>query len=306
MYMANSIIDEISMRTGISALQLSELVNNCENEYKKVRVVVNGKKRTFFIPSTHLKLIHYYIIQLLFSGVSVSSNAHAYIKKKSIKTNVLSHIGNRYFYQTDISSFFPSVTESMIRLCFERRFGYLDKQNIDFLVKAVAPFGHLDLGSPTSPYVSNIVLVEFDMKLSEELSKLGSSIVYTRYSDDITISSKTELDRKVDLIVERLLNQFGFKKNDKKTKFSTLKDKIKITGLYLYNDGQLTVGTKYKKKIRHYLHLARENKERDFDNNQILGMLSFLRDIEPNYYQKLILKYSDDKDSIIDILKEKK
>lgn len=303
--MKANLIQRISLRTGISAQTLLEIVSNSENEYSKREVIINGKRRIFYVPSFKLKLIQYYIIDLIFNKIPVSEQAQAYVKGKSIKTNVLSHAGSLFFYQTDIVSFFPSISRKMIEAELRKLINdkKIVEEDVDVILKVVCPFGHLDLGSPSSPVISNIVMRSFDKEMTLELKRMNANIVYTRYSDDITISSKNELNEALDDLVELTLKRYGFTKNVSKTKRTRINDNIKITGIFLNESGLVTVGTAYKKRLKHFLHLLRSGKEVDIQKDQVLGMLSFLRDIEPDYYQKVVIKYSDNKTSLIDFLK---
>ena len=48
----------------------------------------------------------------------------------------------------------------------------------------------LPQGTPTSPFLTNLVMVEYDYKITEYLKSLGAGYIYTRYADDILISNK--------------------------------------------------------------------------------------------------------------------
>ena len=56
--------------------------------------------------------------------------------------------------------------------------------------------GYLPQGAPTSPYLSNLILRDFDKKIQQICSSLNYT--YTRYADDITISSNNKIT-KVDM-----------------------------------------------------------------------------------------------------------
>lgn len=299
----SNVADQISLISGIPVEIILSIVNNSKEEYKKVEAVIKSKFRLFYIPSPQLMLIQSYIIDIVLNDFEISTNSHAYVKGKSIKTNVDSHKGNRYFYQTDISSFFPSITSEMINAKISSNL-MLNEADLNFVINAVAPYGHLDLGSKTSPVISNIVMFEFDQVLTDRLSKISNSITFSRYSDDITISSPL-LVTGVNEAVALTMEEFGFKMNKSKTKEVKIIDKVKITGLFLYADGKVTVGTKFKKNLKHHLYLINAGKKSSLENNQVMEMMSFVRDIEPEFYQSLILKYSTEKESIIDTLLEK-
>lgn len=298
-------IKDMSLRTGIQYEQIESIIENSKKEYRIAYIETSGKVRNLYIPSDALKLIQINLIDFYFKKIIVSNCAHGYVKNKSIKTNALSHRNSIYFFQTDISSFFPSINEDMIRRTLKEELPNIKDSELSIIIKIIAPFGHLDLGSPTSPILSNIIMKNTDRIIYQLLiDSSQNQIVYTRYSDDITISSKNTLDINLHLKIKEILNNAGFRMNTKKTRYSTLKENIKITGVFLKLDNSISIGTKYKKKLKHYLFLTREGKGTDLTAKQILGMLAFLKDIEPEYYLNLILKYSENGENIVSILNE--
>lgn len=298
------LIEKISFYTGVSKEKIFLLSENSQNEFRKVTVLKGKKKREVYIPSIEVKLIQSYINLLVFSQFPISSYSHGYVQGRSIKSNVLQHKNSKYFFRTDIKSFFPSISSAHIRTVLLAN-DSLSSEDLNFILKIVAPFGCLDLGSVTSPKISNIIMYSVDNEIIKCLLDFNSDIVYTRYSDDITISSRSKLDLEILVVIKSVLEREGFHLNSQKTSFSTLKDNIKITGLFLNADGFLSVGTKFKKNLKHYLYLRFVKGESKKSDDELLGMLSFMRDIEPDYYHKLILNFSKDK-SIVELLSSTK
>ncbi|WP_200542959.1 reverse transcriptase domain-containing protein [Erysipelothrix sp. strain 2 (EsS2-7-Brazil)] len=297
----SDIIELISIRTGISSKKIEETISSSKCEYSVVHAKIKKKKRIFYIPSPQLKIIQLHLIKIVLEGFEVSSHAHAYIKNKSIKTNVNCHIGNTFFFQTDIKSFFPSIKANHIKNVLSKD-DSISKDDIGLILSAVVPFESLDLGSPTSPIISNIIMLEFDQKIESLIQENYKGAIYTRYSDDITISSKQPI-LGIDKIVDKTLEEFGFEINKSKTKYTQLIDKVKITGIFLHADKRMTVGTNFKRNLKQQLYLLSNGLDPQIDNIQIMGMLSYIRDIEPEYYLSLVQKYSSSTKSIIDIIK---
>ena len=298
-------VEYMHRRTGMSIDLIDNIILNSVKEFSKVTIYTEHKRRELYIPSNQLKLIQICLIDYYFKGIPVSDNAHGYIRNRSIKSNALVHQGQTYFFQTDISSFFPSIDELKLRATLAKVIPNITIDELDMIIRIVAPFGRLDLGSPTSPILSNIVMKEVDDKLLAELEKLNiHDLKYSRYSDDITISSQVILNKSLVNLVESVLRQFDFTMNKKKTKFKVLRDNIKITGVYLNSDRTLTVGTKFKKRLKKYLYQIEKGQVTEVKGEQILGLLSFIKDIEPEYYLKLILSYSKNEENIVSRLKE--
>lgn len=175
----------------------------------------------------------------------------AYIKEQSIKNLVKKHIDNQYFYQFDISNFFNSINHKLLLT-------KLNSTPNDFNQQLIAECSNqksngLALGLVPSPYLSNIYLADFDQLIVSRLKAIDQSVIYTRYSDDLTISSKNNLQVS-DLIevMSTLLADFNLSLNSAKTKSHVLNkkgDHIKILGLNLVrglNSNYITVGRKFK------------------------------------------------------------
>ena len=88
------------------------------------------------------------------------------------------------------------------------------------------------MGAPTSPVLSNMVSLQLDKALTE-WSK-SKEIVYTRFVDDLTFSSKTTaIDHEVLEEVKIICASQQFQLNPAKTKFYSPSDTKRVTGLVL-------------------------------------------------------------------------
>jgi len=88
-------------------------------------------------------------------------------------------------------------------------------------------------GFPTSPILANLIMRGFDKKLLEHCEK--NNIVYTRYADDLTFSSKTinkiELEKQVKNLAYQQLWAYKLRPNKKKTKFKSKSGRLKTCGI---------------------------------------------------------------------------
>lgn len=175
----------------------------------------------------------------------------AYLKEQSIKQLVNKHLDNTYFYQFDISNFFGSIDQSLLLEKLDQTDQTFNQQLI-LECSNNKPLG-LALGLIPSPYLSNIYLAQFDQALVNQLQQLDQSAVYTRYSDDLTISSSSELDLAlVQSLVSDLLTTVNLTINSSKTRYTSLEktgQHIKILGLNIIcgqRSNYITVGRKFK------------------------------------------------------------
>lgn len=106
----------------------------------------------------------------------------------------------------------------------------------------------------------------------------------------IYISSNNYISEDLRDYVALELNKIGFEINYKKTKFISTKHRRRITGLILSEKGKVTIGLERRNKIKKMIYDKLVNGKGD--SKKILGYLSFLKDIEPNTYNNLIIKYS--------------
>jgi len=114
---------------------------------------------------------------------------------------------------------------------------YCEKTGYKSLFKRIIELctnkGFAAQGFPTSPSLANIVLKGFDKQITEHCEK--HDIVYTRYADDLTFSSKT-LDKNElrEIVVAKVMRQlwaYGFEPNKKKTSFKGKSGRLRVCGV---------------------------------------------------------------------------
>lgn len=89
--------------------------------------------------------------------------------------------------------------------------------------------GRLPMGAPTSPVLSNIAAVELDAALLNYCK--GEGITYTRFADDMSFSSATEIIERHAVQIQQLVQQAGYCINPAKTKWYGPAHEKSITGL---------------------------------------------------------------------------
>lgn len=117
-----------------------------------------------------------------------------------------------------------------------------------------------------------------------------NGFLYSRYADDIYISSECYINKDILVFLNAELNKRELTINNSKTHFSSSKSRRTVTGLVITNERQVSIGTAKRQQIRKIVY--EKLVHGTGDSNQILGNLSFLKDIEPNTYNNIIIKYS--------------
>ena len=261
----------------------------------------NGEPRLICQPSRELKVLQYFFLNRIFPKLVVHRAATAYERGSSIRANAAAHMESRVIFKMDFENFFNSITTedwvSYARSVFPEwtDADYLFSSRVLFFgAKTVQP-RYLSIGAPTSPRLANALLSNFDHEVSSYCE--AHRMVYTRYADDITISSKEYLDR-VDVlkfVTQRLKSQAHPKLtlSPLKTGLFSRASSRRVTGITLANDGTLSLGRERKRLIRAMMHRVLLGKLDVDELVRIRGLIAFARDIEPSFVASLSLKYGD-------------
>ncbi|WP_213763351.1 reverse transcriptase domain-containing protein [Caballeronia sp. dw_19] len=265
------------------------------------------KERLVFVPDKVLKKYHSFLNLFVFNYLPINEDVvFSYRKGTNVTAAVRKHRNSKHFYQTDISNFFDSITVDIVRRCIlrgEEQTPVSDMgEFIDRIVELVTMEGKLPLGFATSPAISNTALLPFDDSLAAYCSH--KNLVYTRYSDDITISSsEKEPLFALDDALRDILSAHGFPNmqfNEHKTKISSTGRKIKILGMVILPNGQVTLDSKIKNRIETLLHLYVNNQSALFDLTKsdldgsyetLSGFLNYANTVDQSYLDKLRRKY---------------
>jgi len=242
--------------------------------------------------------------------------AFAYVKQRSCKDALVRHqqAQSKWFLKLDIKDFFPSCTAEFIHKQLSKIFPFSEiykappvttpaqfNSLMENIIDICLLNGSLPQGTPMSPLLTNLLMIPLDYKIQHFLWKLnGKKFVYTRYADDILISSPFDFDwHAVQTGVQAILeNNSPFKLKTEKTRYGSSAGRNWNLGLMLNKDNQITIGHRKKERLKATVH----NFLADFtsgivwskiDVQVMLGNLSYCRNIEPEYVQRLIQKYSE-------------
>ena len=105
----------------------------------------------------------------------------------------------------------------------------------------------LPQGAPTSPYLSNLYMLDFDAHIAQYCKE--HTIYYTRYADDLTFSSDSNIDEyELTSLVKKELNIIGLYLNNDKTKVMPRNTRQVVTGIVV--NQKLQVDKDKRRKIR--------------------------------------------------------
>ena len=227
--------------------------NNIEKNYKIYKIKKrNGKYRTIYEPNLILKQIQKQILNNILNNKSISKYAKAYHKGIQLKDNAIPHINKEMILKLDIKDFFENISFlDIYNSCFPIE--YFPKSVGMILTYLCTYDNHLTQGSPTSAYISNLVMKEFDEELGNWCNL--RNISYTRYSDDMTFSgafNPSELITKV----RKMLYKLGLELNNDKIHIVYKSSSQNVTGIVV--NKKMQVNVKYRNKIRQEIYYIKK------------------------------------------------
>jgi retron-type reverse transcriptase len=147
------------------------------------------------------------------------TTAFAYVRGRSTIDAIKRHHYNesKWFLKLDFSNFFGSTTPEFVLEMLSLIFPFSEitkkREGVIALKKALSLCflnNGLPQGTPISPFITNIMMLPIDHKLSNSLRNFDSRrFVYTRYADDLLISCKIDFDKEsVQKFVNDTLSEF--------------------------------------------------------------------------------------------------
>ena len=225
-------------------------------------------------------------------NIRVSDYAMGFRKKYSIATNAKIHTGKKCVVNMDLKDFFPSITQKQV---FQIFYYYGYTIDVSYLLSRLCTHeGRVPQGAPTSPYLSNIICLKLDKRLSKLAEKCEAD--YTRYADDITFSGGAGL-KSIILRVKEIIEDEGFVVNEKKTRIQFDYQGQEVTGINVSGE-KITVNKRYKKKIFQEIyyckkygpsnHLKHVGCDKRFYKEHMYGKAYFVHMIEPDIGKEIL------------------
>jgi len=293
-----------------------------DNYYKEFEIEKrNGGKRKISSPQGSLKILQSklnYILQLIYKPREC---VQGFVPNRSIVTNANKHFGARFLLNIDIEDFFSSINFGRIRGLFLHKPFSFNKDVSTILAQICCYKNGLPQGAPTSPIIANLICYRFDTRMIQFAKK--NRLFYTRYADDITLSSKIMFKKNIIRFrgndfsfpvlsneTKNIFKENGFAINKEKTHFSTKSHRQKITGIII--NKKINTSQKFIRQVRAMLHAwekyGLDNAEKEFyhnynkkyvgvdvDNlpqfsNIVFGKINYIRMVR-GYQDKIFRKY---------------
>jgi RNA-directed DNA polymerase len=238
----------------------------------------SGGTRLISAPKPDLKRIQTWIARNITEHLPVHGAAHGFLAGRSTLTNAAAHAGARVVVKFDLHDFYPTVEIRRVKGLL-RKAGYGEQvATVLALLCTESPRETLEIGgrihhvaigprslpqgAPTSPSITNALVLHLDARLTGLAQKLGFR--YTRYADDLTFSyhgpGKIPVGR-LRKAVETIVSAEGFAVHDKKTRVMRSGGRQKVTGLVVNTAPEGTPIARVPRKMIRELRAAIHNRE---------------------------------------------
>jgi RNA-directed DNA polymerase len=238
----------------VNSVDLQQLVLNIDKYYYEKSTPkldkngqqltdAHGRPRTRVLrPSTGLlKAVQTKIYKKILRLIKLPDYAFGGVSKRDNVLNAKMHQGNKFFFNTDLRNFYPSISHRAVYAMFASRGFAPEVANI--LTKLVSFKGELPQGTPTSPYLANLIFVKVGKLLQDYATE--HNLTFTTFVDDITLSSKYDFKDRTDEILD-IITSNGFTISHNKTFYQTRMPKV--TNVIVKNNG-LALSPSYKARI---------------------------------------------------------
>ena len=253
----------------------------------------SGGFREICAPNDELKEIQNEILKTFTKTLKFLPHnaAHGFTKKRNCKTSLEVHKahGSRWFLKLDVKDFFPNTTSEVLKNAMQHVYPFccMEEETMDKIIKICTLDGATPQGAPTSPMLTNMVMVAKDMAITKYCKEHG--LVYTRYADDILISSRVTFDwHEVQREVQHILGDYLIK--DEKTRYGSFNGRNWNLGLMYNNKFEITVGHKKKQLVKNMIHnyLTKEEQHTYETWYKLIGIVGYCNYIEPEYFGKYL------------------
>lgn len=281
----------------LSEYEIRHLIQTAPARYKLHLIEKrNGRgQRLIAQPTAEVKLLQKWVVKNYLSQLPIHDAAKAYRVGLSIKAHAEPHANKKYLLKLDFQDFFPSICASDFVL-HAQKYSDLSAPEVHALSRLLFRKEKgggqnlvLAIGAPSSPFLSNTLLFEFDKCVSEYC--MQREIRYSRYADDLAFSSNVP-GALNDLYnhVQKCCRVVPYPRlilNEQKTVFTSKKFQRQLTGLILSNDGVVSLGREKKRNLRAAAHSFMQGRLNVEQIATLKGQISYSISIEPQFIESL-------------------
>lgn len=213
----------------------------------------NGKFRTIHVPHPRLKDRLKRLLKIIMSlAIPAGPHIHAYVRRRNIITNARklqawnpltkTFITPRYLLKLDVKDFFNSLEDAYVLAAC--KYSRIPKRIIDRIEKHcfVKFRGRrvLPQGSPTSPFLSNLVMRGIAARINGLLKVLNDDSMYpirfSIYCDNLSFTCDSKRVAGIIRPIESILDDYDLAINKRKIEFHAPPARKVVCGVQLNED----------------------------------------------------------------------
>lgn len=209
------------------------------------------------------------------------------------------HCGKKYVLKMDIKDFYGSVPYPFIEQVVKNVCKRIKNADINYYLMITTVDDKLPTGAPTSAHIANACFSPVDKRIKNYANMLG--VNYSRYMDDLTFSCDDKyLLNLVEKFVARTLGNFGYKLNERKTKYISENKQQNVLGVVV-NNKEVRLPKKLRRNLRAALHnysIFKSSGAKQIDLKyrtwseqsiaRLKGYLAYTKQVDEKSYNKLI------------------
>lgn len=235
-----------------------------ENMYHAFRIPKkDGTTREILAPDRELREIQRKLANVLEAIYMRRSRvcAYGFIRGKNNVENAKKHIKKHLVFNIDLKDFFSQIHFGRIKGMLVNKPYCIKNEAAVTIAQIACCNGLLPQGAPSSPIISNLILIPLDnalMRLAKE-----TQCIYTRYADDITFSTnKSAFDKSIVYVdngrvqigakLTAILEKHSFVVNNQKITLRAHVHRQEVTGITVNKFPNLR--RSYIKQLRAIIH----------------------------------------------------
>lgn len=283
--------------------ELISIISTAGRRYKTYKIPKRSGNgfRTIAQPAPEVKRIQRIVVEKVIGNWPIHEAATAYRKGFSIRNHAALHSNSKYLLKLDFSDFFPSISLDAVRRHIAKH-SILSEQDSIFLASILTWLNKqtgarcLSIGAPSSPFVSNSMMFDFDAALYEYCVERG--VVYSRYADDLAFSTnQPKILADIERFAHELVSSLSYPRlrfNETKTVNVSKRDRRVLVGLNITPEGGVSIGRERKRLVRAQVNCLAKGLPFAGDVSSLRGTLAFIWSVEPAFIRTLLEKYGDD------------
>ena len=205
---------------------------------------------------------------------------HGFLPRRSNLTAARDHIGNTALFTLDFADAFPSVKRERVATAL-RWHAKLGRREANFIARLATYRGRLRQGSPSSPLLFNLVVLNLLKSLERLATERGYRV--TIYCDEVAITADKPIPAEERRAILQLVIQAGFAVHPKKIRYQEARwGALEVTKVLVRPD-RLGLSTRHTiDRVRAFIdHLARRGTADAKELAKARGYIGWVELVDP-------------------------